>query len=61
MEAEIKNLRKFKKNEERRTEMIWVKLENEKQKKEILKKKRNLKGRRERIVEDLMWKKKKIR
>lgn len=41
--------------------MIWVKLENEKQKKEILKKKRNLKGRRERIVEDLMWKKKKIR
>lgn len=34
--------------------MIWVKLEIEKQKKEVLEKKRNLKGKKERIVEDLM-------
>lgn len=52
VEARIEEVRKLGGNEERGTEMIWVKLENEEQRREILGKKRNLKGRRERIVEN---------
>lgn len=41
--------------------MLWVKLGNEKQKKEVLEKKRNLKGRRERIIKDFTWNERKVR
>lgn len=61
VEAKIEELRRLGKNEERGTEMIWVKLENEEQKKEVLEKKKNLKSRRKRIVEDLTWKERKMR
>lgn len=48
VEAKIEKIRRSRRNEER--EMLLVKLGNEEQKKEVLKKKRNLKGRRERII-----------
>lgn len=38
---------------ERGTEMVWVKLENKEQRREVMERKRILKGREERIVEDL--------
>lgn len=51
--------KKIRKKEKRGTEMIWVKLGNKEQKKKVLKKKRNLKGTRDRIIEDLTWKERK--
>jgi len=41
--------------------MLLIKLENEDQKRKIMRKKKNLKGRKKRIWEDLTWKEKKIR
>jgi len=41
--------------------MLLVKLGNEEQKREIMGKKRNLKGRKKRIWEDLTWRERKIR
>lgn len=38
---------------ERGTEMVWMKLENKEQRREVMERKRILKGREERIVEDL--------
>jgi len=42
-------------------EMILVKLKEEKQRKEILEKRRNLRGRRERIIEDWTWEERRMR
>lgn len=61
VKAKIEKIRKLGRNEKMGTEMLWVKLGNEEQKKEILEKKRNLKGRRDRIIEDLTWKERKTR
>lgn len=61
MKVKIEEIRRLKGNEEGETEMIWVRLESEKQRREILEKKKNLKDRKERIVEDLTWKKRKMR
>lgn len=58
--------RRDKENEKERREgngihMGWrVWLENEEQRREVSERKRNLKGRNERIVEDLIWKERKI-
>lgn len=41
--------------------MIVVKLGNEGQKREVLEKKRSLRGRRERIMEDRTWKERKMK
>lgn len=41
--------------------MIWVRLENEEQRREVMEKKKRLRGRKKRIVDDLTWKKRKIR
>lgn len=61
MKVKIEEIRRLKGNEEGETEMIWVRLESEEQRREILEKKKNLKDRKERIVEDLTWKKRKMR
>lgn len=42
-------------------EMLLVKLKEEKQKREIMRKKKKLKGRRETVMEDWIWKKRKMR
>lgn len=57
----IEEVRKLKRNVERRTEMIWIRLENEGQRREVMKKKKNLRGRTERIVENSTWKERKMR
>lgn len=42
-------------------EMVWVRLRDEEQRGEILEKKGRLKGRRERIGEDLTWRERKMK
>lgn len=41
--------------------MIFVKLGNEEQRREVMEKKKKLRGRKERIMEDWMWKERKVR
>jgi len=48
-------------DKEKGREMVLVKLENEEQRWEILGKKLLLKGRRERIMEDLIWEERRLR
>lgn len=45
---------------EKGRETVWVRLENEEQKREVMSRKRELKGRRERILEDWTWKERKM-
>ncbi|XP_011864665.1 PREDICTED: uncharacterized protein LOC105560291 [Vollenhovia emeryi] len=59
--AEIKEVRRIGERREEGREMLLVKLENEEQKWDIMEKKRNLRGRPERISEDLTWKERKIK
>lgn len=61
MKVKIEEIRRIKGNEGRRTEMLWIRLENEEQRKEILEREKNLRDRKERIVHDLMWKNRKMR
>lgn len=49
VKAEVEEIRKIKENAEKDTRIIWVKLENEEQKKEIMRKKTGLKGRRKQL------------
>lgn len=51
--VKIEDVRKIKENTEKGTEWVWVKLEKKEQKRKIWEGKRNLKGRKERIVENL--------
>lgn len=46
---------------EKGRETVWVRLENEEQKREVMNRKRELKGREERILEDWTWKERKMR
>lgn len=50
--VKIKQVRRLKGNMEREREMLWVMLESEGQTKEVMEKKRNLRGKK-RIIEDL--------
>lgn len=62
MKVEVTEIRRIGAGTEKgRGEMLIVKLGNEEQKWEIMAKKKNLKGRRERISEDLTWRERKIR
>lgn len=50
VKAEVEEIRKIKENAEKDyTRIIWVKLENEEQRKEIMRKKAGLKGRRKQL------------
>lgn len=57
IEAKVKveEIRRVKENDEKGTEMIWVRLENEEQRRKIMEKKvmEKLRGRKERIANDL--------
>lgn len=60
--VEIKEVRRIGEGTKRgRGEMLLVKLGSEEQKWDIMRKKKILRGRRERIVEDLTWRKRKIK
>lgn len=43
------------------SETIWVRLQNDEQKREVIRKKKELKGRKQRVVEDWTWKERKMR
>lgn len=45
----------------KRGQMIWVRLGNEKQRKEVLEKKKKLRGKKEKIIDDLTWKEREIK
>lgn len=49
VKVEVEEIKKIKENAEKNTRIIWVKLENEEQKKEIMRKKTGLKGRRKQL------------
>lgn len=59
VKVEIEEIRRLGRNEERGTEMLWVKLGSEEQRKKVMARKRNLRGRRERI--DMTWKERKVK
>lgn len=64
VKANIKDIKEIKKvgvGGEKGEEMVVVKLGGEEQKNESMRKKRSLKGRRERITEDWTWKERKMR
>lgn len=52
-EAKVEKIKTFKRNEEEETEMLWVKLEKKEQRREVMEKKKRLKGSRKKIMEDL--------
>lgn len=52
-EAKVEKIKKLKRNEEEETKMLWVKLEKKEQRREVMEKKKRLKGSRKKIMEDL--------
>lgn len=60
IKGRIEGVRKLRGNVEKKTD-IWVRLENEKQRRKVMEKKKKLRGRKERIMEDLTWKERKMR
>lgn len=59
--ANIEDIKRIGGEVEEEGETIVVRLENAEQRKEIMGKKRNLKGRRERITKDWTWRQRKMR
>jgi len=59
--VEVAEVRRIGEDREKGREVVWVRLGNEEQKWEVMEKKRKLRGRRERIGEDLTWKERKMR
>jgi len=59
-EVEVEEVRKIGRGEGK-TETVWVRLKNEEQRNEVMRMKKTLKGKRERIMEDWTWKERKMR
>lgn len=59
--VKVEEVRRIKRGEEEGIESLWVRLESEGQRREVMGKKNKLRGRRERIVEDLTWRERKMR
>lgn len=60
VEVEIEEVKRIGGDRKRERKMVLVKLENEEQKRKMMEKKKNLKGRKARIIKDWTWKEKKI-
>jgi len=60
-EVKVESMRRMNVGREERGEMVWVRVEKEEDKKTIWEKKRNLKGKKVWIEEDLTWKEREIR
>lgn len=58
--VKIDEVMKVKDGGERGTEIIWVKIENEEQK-EVMRRKKELREKKERILEDLTWEERKMK
>ncbi|EZA50333.1 hypothetical protein X777_11277 [Ooceraea biroi] len=59
--GEIRKCKKIGEDKGKGKEMILVKLDNEEQKREIMSKKSNLRGREERVMDDWTWKERRMR
>lgn len=57
----VEEVRRLREYIERGTEMVWIRLCNEEQKRKIMLKKKELRGRKEKILEDLTWEERKIK
>ena len=60
-EVTVKGIRNIGEVNKKGREMLWVRLENEEQRKEVWNRKKNLRGREERILADWTWKERKMR
>ncbi|XP_011871904.1 PREDICTED: golgin subfamily A member 6-like protein 2 [Vollenhovia emeryi] len=61
VEVDILETKKIGEDREKGREMVWVKLRDEEQRGKILEKKSKLKGKKERIGEDLTWRERKMK
>lgn len=61
VKADMEEIRKLGGEKGKCGEMLLVKLKGDEQKREIMRKKRELTGRREKVMEDWTWKEKKMR
>jgi len=61
VEVEIKEVWRVAVEKEKMREMVGIKIEEPERRKEILEKRRNLRGRRERIMEDWTWRERRMR
>lgn len=61
VKVEVEEIRKIGEDKGKRRKMLLVRLGNEEQKWEVMEKKKKLRGRMERISEDLSWKERRIR
>jgi len=61
VETEMKEIWRVAAEKGKEREMVEIKIENPEKRKEILEKKKNLRGRRERIMEDWTWRERRIR
>lgn len=59
--AEMEEIRKLGGEEGKGRKMLLIKLKNEAQKRKIMRRKRELKGRREKIIKDWTWKERKMK
>lgn len=57
----IQEIKRIGREGDKEGEMILVKLRNEKQKKEVIEKKKRLRGRKESVMEDWTWKERRMR
>ncbi|XP_036148383.1 golgin subfamily A member 6-like protein 7 [Monomorium pharaonis] len=60
-EVTVRGVRRIGEGNKKGKELVWVKLESEEQRKEVWSKKKILKGREEKIMEDWTWKERKMR
>lgn len=61
MRAEIEEVKRLGGDKDKGREVVWVRLGNEVQKRKVMEMKKKLRGRKERILEDWTWKKRKMR
>lgn len=61
VKVEVEEIRKIGEDKGKRRKMLLVRLGNEEQKWEVMEKKKKLRGRMERISEDLSWKERRVR
>lgn len=60
-EVEVEEVKRLGGNGKEGKEVVWVKLRDERQRREVMEKKRKLMGRKERILEDWTWKERRMR
>lgn len=54
-DVRVKEIKRLGRDREKDRKMVWLRLEDEEQRREVLRKKSRLRGRKERIMEDWTW------